>query len=148
MAIQINSSLDLTNGVSVDQAYLRVEHQVDIFGVKIVYDVYPYVNRDTYLEDKISVNDGGSLKTISLENFKTSHVLQYDKVTDGNDILQLVHDDLFSYITEDEIYKKPLYDSSTGEPLLDPSTGALITEDVIFRTKFANAADVSISDLN
>lgn len=139
MAIQIDTSLNLLNGLEISGAYLRVDYKVDIFGNKIVYGVFPYISRSEYVKIKESEERNRTSKIIDIESFKTSHVISYDKDSDGENVLQIVHDDLYSYITEDEIYSKIIFDPSTGDPS---------TMDVVIREKFALPQDTSIVDLN
>ena len=138
MAIQIDSSLNLKNGMITSEAYLRIEYAVNQYGNKIVYDVFPYVSRDVYLTEKAADERDKENILLGIDNFKTSGVIGYDKDTDGLDVLQLVHTGVFDYITEDEMY---------DNEITDPSTGAITIETVVFREKFAMAQDVSIVDI-
>jgi len=148
MAIQINSSLILDIGVPIEEAYLRIEYTVNSFGNKILYDVFPYTSRNSYIEYKNSDPRYRNSKFFQIDNFKNNHTIEYNKDTNGVDVLQMVHDHLYSYITEDEIYEKKLKDPSTGEYIIDPSTGEIETEDIISREKFALPENVFIVDLD
>ena len=147
MAIQIDSSLNLKSGVIVESSYLRVDYFVNQYENEIDYNIYPYLNRDIYLEDKLN-NVNRKNNVLAIPYFVTSQSMEYDSSVSGYDLLQIVSDDAFTYVTTDEIYKEVIYDPSTGEPIIDPSTGQPETKDVVIREKFALPQDVSIIDID
>lgn len=139
MAIQINKTLPLSIGIDINGIYMRMEYNVSVYGNKIVYDVISYPDRDSYIQDKNTPPQDKNTQYIQIENFKNNHVVSYNKDIDGNDVLQLVHNHLYSYITEDELYEKTI---------IDPSTGEETKEIVVFREKFATTSETNIVDLD
>lgn len=145
MAIQIDSSLNLNSGAVVNNAYLRIEYGVNRYGNLIVYDIFPYLTREKYIEDKGS--NGSYVSLLDINNLLLYGSMAYDKDVDGPDVLQLVHNHIYSYLTEDETTTRSLRDPSTGEVIIDPSTGEEEKETIVFREKFFSPEDVSIIDL-
>ena len=148
MALLIEKTINLTGGVPVNQLYLRLEYSVDRFGKTIDCEVFPYLNREKYIEDKeaIHVNKGNNI--LNVDKFNKFHTFNYIPEISGINILEVVHNNLKSVLTTDVTQKRPLRDPSTGEIIIDPSTGGALTEDVILVNRFAESGEVSIVDIS
>jgi hypothetical protein len=139
MALLIDSSLNLNSGMVAYQSYIRLEYSVSRFGKSIKCEIYPYLTKDEYIKDK---NAGGSLtypNIIDVKDLLCYQEFGYDKLSEGDDVLQIVHDKVKTYLTTDLTMEIKTLDPSTGEPVYNT---------IIVREKFALPENVSIVDIS
>jgi hypothetical protein len=148
MALLIEKTVNLLGGVPVDQLYLRLEYSVDRFGKTIDCEVFPYLNREKYIEDKGTIQVDKGKNVLNVDKINKFYTFNYIPEISGTNILEVVHDNLKSVLTTDVTQKRPLRDPSTGEIIIDPSTGGALTEDVILVNKFAEPGEISIVDIS
>lgn len=77
MALQVKGSIELQNGIKIEEAYVRTEAALSIEGNQV--NAYPmfWVDQDAYVENKQSLNF----------SLNISFSYEYDREVDGVDIL-------------------------------------------------------------
>lgn len=148
MALLIEKTVNLKGGVPVDQLYLRLEYSVNRFGKNLECEIFPYLNRIKYQEDKESIDINKRGNILEVENLKNYYFFNYDNEIDGIDVLSVLHNKLKSELTTDITSEIISRDPSTAEPLTDPSTGEILKTTVISIPKFAEESEVSIVDID
>lgn len=81
MAVKVtNTNVDLGNGLSIDQFYLRIEVSIEPEGDSLRIRTETYYSKDFYKNKK----------RLSLP-LRLPVKIDYDRETDGNDILDIAH---------------------------------------------------------
>ena len=108
-------------------------------GVNLHVTNLVYSSKDAYLTN---------VNNLKLNGIPEYSVFPYDRVSDGVDVLQYIHDEFKSMLSTDLTEERPLLDPSTGEEQLDPSTGEVLTQTIVIEEKFAEAEEIEIVDID
>jgi hypothetical protein len=87
MALQINEALTTREGSALVSFYVRLEPLVCINGACIEVEYYHYSSKSAFQAGHNTV----------VKNVKKS--FDYDRATDGTDVIQFAHDSLVTYLT-------------------------------------------------
>jgi hypothetical protein len=141
MALLIKDTINVM-GLMINQLYLRIEYQVDSSGKNIITTIYPYFNKEAFV-------NGKQENVLKIAGVKYDYMFAYSRDIDGNDILLFIHNKIKKELSTD-IYKPVTSyetDPSTGELLLDPSTGQPYIIDVLVKAKLTNEENISVIDV-
>lgn len=88
MALQIdNTSVDLGNGLSVDQFYVRIQVEIQQAGTQLNIRAETYYSKDFYKEGKrLGVP------------YKFPRRIDYNRETDGSDVLEIAHNEIKNFL--------------------------------------------------
>jgi len=144
MALLIDKTIEIFPGVTIPQAYLRLEYSVNRYGKALSCNIVSYSSRESYSQEK----NGGPKSSISSSRELPGFLeFSYDSSIDGLDILVVLHDKVKTSLSTEVLETVALRDPSTGQILTDPSTGDVLTEEVVKIPKFAMDSSISVVDL-
>jgi hypothetical protein len=134
MALLINRNTNILGNLVIPEIYVRLYIVLHFDGKTLEINTVSYSSKDTYLSG--GINNG----------FKVSGIpdylkFQYDRSTDGIDLLTVAHDKLKTYLSNDMIYNEAVLDPSTNKYQFD-GEGNLITREVTIN-KFAQDSSIS-----
>lgn len=137
MALLITKPITVLGAIETNELYLRFNYKVDMAGSNVQVKTSCYLNKEAYKKNyEITVND------ISKFDF-----FKYNRQSDGEDILNFIHEKVKTDLTTDKFEKVRLKDPSTGQYMIDEETGLFIEEDVLIQEKFAEPNQVQIIGL-
>ena len=84
MALEITGQIELNGGITIPSAYVRILPYIYVDGKKLKYYIFAFLNKQSYLDNK---------GNIALE-YIVSNQMDYNRDTDGDDILTLIHNKL------------------------------------------------------
>lgn len=135
MALTIEKNLSVLGGVSVSQLYVRLFVVLNYSGRKIV------VNTETYVSE--AAFDERTTNSLLVFGIPESIEFDYDRSTDGTDLLQVAHNKMKEYLTTDKYFDAPKLDEN--EKYMFDENGHLIIDKVVIESRFAEPEEVSIS---
>ena len=141
MALLIEKQTQIYNDIDVSSLYVRFRLDYDIQGDSVYVFSKVFSSKSSYLADH-------NVPGIQIAGIPSILEIEYDRSTDGYDLLTVAHNKFKDYLSTDIIESVPVLDPSTGEQTYDPSTGDLITEEVISVPKFAMDSSISIVDVS
>lgn len=140
MALLIEKNLTVL-GLDLSQVYVRFQIQYDVEGNLVYAFSKSFPSQSAYAEDPKS-------RGLKVDGIRDIYALNYDRSTDGSDLLTAIHNKIKTELSTDVYEESPVFDPSTGDPILDPSTGDPVTEEVLATPKFAMDSSISIVDID
>lgn len=137
MALLIIRPITILGGIETNELYLRFNYKVDKAGSNVQIKTSCYLNKEAYKK-----NYEIEVKGISKFDF-----FEYNRQSDGEDILNFIHDKVKTDLTTDKYEKTRIKDPSTGQYIIDEETGLFIEGDVLVQEKFAESNQVQIIGL-
>ena len=141
MALLIDKNETVLGDIDLTQLYIRLTVSYGPEGEPIV------VNADTF-SSKNAYTLNSFLNKFYVQGINPPYVFDYNRETDGADLLVYAHNQVKSVLSTDTMKDVPVLDPSTGEPTYDPSTGLPITEEVLDVPKFAQDSSIFIVDVS
>jgi len=141
MALLIEKSVQILGGIQINEFYARIGYYADKSGKIISANISCYYNKDSYLSDPNS-------NIIKISGFVEGPIYNYDRESDGDNILLFLHEKIKEEISTDIYKSEPIIDPSTGNPDIDPSTGEILYEEVLVKPKFVDEEDISFVDID
>lgn len=133
MALLIEKNIDY-QGLSLSSIYVRLEYKVAMDSASIKVNARPFANKNIYQTE-------GYYSHLNIKDFTPwiTFLVPYDRETDGDLVLDVVHDKVKASLSTNISEERPLfyeapgptdpsgnlyYDPSIGDYHIDPSTGA------------------------
>lgn len=131
MAILINKTINY-KGINLDQLYLRFEINSITNGKNISARIFVYTN-------KISFNENSNFNRLDITPIPRYLKFDYDRLSDGTDILSFIHDKLIEYLSTN---------ITRTNIIINEDTGKETTETAITNIKFCEPSEISIIDID
>jgi hypothetical protein len=141
MALLINKNVTVLGDIDLSQLYVRLEVNYGPEGTPLAVESRAYAS-------KVAYEYNSQRNVIYLDQVTRRMEFEYNRETDGTDVLGIAHNKVKTLLSTDIIEPVPVLDPSTGDPTYDPSTGELITEDVVTIPKFAQDSSILIVDVS
>lgn len=91
MALTFNTDIEMSNGITISNAYGRVGVADNIGGDSLQQIVEIFVSEQAFLDGK---------QPITVEGLITTSQTPYDRTTDGSDVLALAHANLKAQLAD------------------------------------------------
>jgi len=139
MALLIKKPIQILGGITINELYLRFFYSLDFGGKSVHVAVQKYVSSDAYHSN----NDANSVK---ISGINDQYTINYDRGTDGVDLLAIIHDKISSILSTPKTQKIQKKDDS-GNPVFDSKTNKPVFTENVIVPAFADPDEISIVDL-
>jgi hypothetical protein len=136
MGLIINKQTTLYDELIVDSIYIRLYFRFSLDSKLIHITYFPYLSKESF-----KANPNNMIKLSFNLNRSSDLTLEYDRETDGVDILMLVHDAIKASLSTDVI--KEVDSLNIDGSVKVDDQGVPVKEDVIVRDKFVDDASIT-----